>query len=916
MALPSSHHSKPLSTDDTNKKELKQETADMRGFTLMFEDTNMELKWNMAHLDRHIAITTRYLFWASFFQGLFFWGDVLENYGDRKEDSQALMSSYLFHLGLIRLLLGIFPLISCFLVSTGLLIPTQMTVFWMNLCYGVPSLAIFYLLRPSPSHWDSLFMIYGLCFCMLPKISPLNFIFGFSSAVIFTCIFIYISAFRLSLQSWLLSNTLLSFIAALFCYQTYSSERSSRERWLLRERLQLERIDLRIVASSIQDDLKRVSHDHDTTFQFDQMVYTTTNTNRSHSLLASINPQETPCPSILTEISSNSQPSSLITPLSNSKTQQRDRLVLFVKGISAWAICYGMGYTFDHGGEVNSSAAFALLMHTMGFSVFLVYITGGQLRWIALNGLIGISLLWLFSQTGMDNKWVVFSTHSVGYILLLTVIIVMFLIFGGVVLVWSHLIDFLKEVISRYPHVKDELSENKVLEQVLIGYISDLPLSLKNKLLKPIKANNTDVNNNNNSASKAKLGGLLQVTKDIVPCNNISSSTEDSENNINILHHRRVSKSKPNTTKLNNISTTTTQLVNNETDITIPHYRIVTNRNTNNTTSNKHNKDKSSSSSSSLCFFCRKAQVEYFVPACNAWKQQQQQQHDESTPPSNTINMCTPYTSLVQERDELCCTLTSERNTSASISTVHTALSIQHSEVVAALEKANARIRQLEQMYMSYSTQTQNTIEDMNKAHEERIKTLLSEHNAQLSAYKKSYKSIALQKLQQHVPKSPISTQYPLNVNPRQHAHNVISKPPLNTSEQKIHINTPTPVTISPVAAVSTVGNDNNDITAMQSNTELSVFEDNTNAYCTDVQSDVQYAFPNFNFNFNYRNNKNSLDEDFRSMDDMNMNVDIDMNSLDLSVSSEEINRLLDFEIFNYTNNNVDTYSKDMDDNY
>ena len=30
------------------------------------------------------------------------------------------------------------------------------------------------------------------------------------------------------------------------------------------------------------------------------------------------------------------------------------------------------------------------------------------------------------------------------------------------VLVWSHLIDFLKDVLIRYPQVKDEISENKV----------------------------------------------------------------------------------------------------------------------------------------------------------------------------------------------------------------------------------------------------------------------------------------------------------------------------------------------------------------------------------------------------------------------------------------------------------------------
>ena len=230
------------------KKELKQETADIRGFTLMFGNEAMEAKWNRQYMNRHISITTRYLFAATVFQGLFYWSDVLESDKD---------PSSLFHLLCLRLLIGGFTLLGCFLVSTGLVVPTQLTVFWVNLCYGFPSLAIFYLARPAVSVYDSFFLVYGLCFFMLPKISPLNFIFGFSGALLFTFLFIYISAFRLSFQQWLLSNTFLLCVVLLFCYISYSAERVSRERWLLRERLKRERINLRIVASSIQDDFTK-----------------------------------------------------------------------------------------------------------------------------------------------------------------------------------------------------------------------------------------------------------------------------------------------------------------------------------------------------------------------------------------------------------------------------------------------------------------------------------------------------------------------------------------------------------------------------------------------------------------------------------------------------------------------------------
>ena len=98
--------------------------------------------------------------------------------------------------------------------------------------------------------------------------------------------------------------------------------------------------------------------------------------------------------------------------------------------------------------SINTINTIVTIKRSMGFSVFLMLFTG-QIRWLALNGIVGLALMWVFNQTGMDNKWVVFSTHSVGYILLAVVIIIMILVFGGVVLVWSHLIEFLKEVLVR-----------------------------------------------------------------------------------------------------------------------------------------------------------------------------------------------------------------------------------------------------------------------------------------------------------------------------------------------------------------------------------------------------------------------------------------------------------------------------------
>lgn len=340
-----------------NKKELKNEINNIRGFTLIFENENMEMKWNLMHLERQIGITTRYLFAASFFQGLFYWSDCLEGQGD---------SIYLFHLGCVRLLLGGFTLFSCFLVSTGLIIPHQITVFWINMCYGLPSLAIFYLARPSASVFDSLFLVYGLCFCILPKVSPLNFIYGFSGALLYTFLFIYISAFRLTLQQWLLSNTFLMIIVSLFCYISYSAERISRERWLLRERLKRERINLRIVASSIQDDLTRAAND-ERNYPLDVMTqhnFRYDQTGKAISLLANLGGNNS---SISGKNSNNNNAeqdskrsengdnmndtTSIATTTSNNVNagiiKKQQEMTLFFKSLGGWALCYGMGYAFD-----------------------------------------------------------------------------------------------------------------------------------------------------------------------------------------------------------------------------------------------------------------------------------------------------------------------------------------------------------------------------------------------------------------------------------------------------------------------------------------------------------------------------------------------------------------------------------------
>jgi hypothetical protein len=321
-----------------------------------------------------------------------------------------------------------------------------MTLWWMNIVYGIPTLALFYFARSTASHWDSLFLVYGLCFFMLPKISPLNFIFGLSGAAVLSFIYIYISAYRLPFQEWLLSNVLLIVLISLFCYMSYSSEKISRERWLLKDILKQERINFRIISSSIQDDLSRTVNDersfpldvHYISQQSSNTISTMTPHNQFYyyvstqqrnalhyasqtlkKVLGKKFPQflnknkdkseDSLEHSAITEVpyidnSNNIINNDIINTTSNNMIINNDnnnddeyieslknhhfnsnhykqpnnmkiRLELFYKGMFAWCLCYAMGYAFDIE-EVNKSAAFALLMHSMGFSAFLMVFTG------------------------------------------------------------------------------------------------------------------------------------------------------------------------------------------------------------------------------------------------------------------------------------------------------------------------------------------------------------------------------------------------------------------------------------------------------------------------------------------------------------------------------------------------------------
>jgi len=479
--------------------EVKVEKQGIRGLTLLFENKEMERKWSLLHMSQTRNMTMRSLVGSSLFQAVFFWSDVLESQRFEKLEIGMFMT------GTVRLALGLSSLLLCFFVALRLIQPTQMTLYLANMLYAVPTLLIFYSNRPEHTHWDSLYLSYGLAFFLLPKMSPLKFSYATAGSLILTIIFIYTSAFRLSFQEWMLSNVFVLSIFSLMSYVSYSSERASRERWLLKQRLEREKISLRLVAGSIQDDLRRAAREDQIKGNLRRLEIMSVSRGLQDGLQDSLQMAKKSisairggglmsAPSLFWPATGASASENPAAPSSNAaitgdlkREDMKKNLVLFFKGLSAWAMVVLMSYTFDMASragrtrsapqeytEVSNSTAFVLLMHTFGFSVFLLYFTG-QIRWLLINGMVGLTLMWMFNLSGMDRKWIVFGTHTVGYIILLVVVIVMVLVFGGVVMVWSNLMEFLKDILTRYPQVKGELSENKLLEQVIVSVISELP---------------------------------------------------------------------------------------------------------------------------------------------------------------------------------------------------------------------------------------------------------------------------------------------------------------------------------------------------------------------------------------------------------------------------------------------------------
>jgi hypothetical protein len=707
------------------KKDISFEEQTLGGFTLIFQDPNMETKWQSCHLLRQTRLAQRLLFFSGLYQGLFYCSDLIDSQelmnassstsSDPSSPSPHLLSahwtSYFFLFTSMRLFIGVLFVLASFFVSIGLLIPKQSTLCCFQLIYGLPTITIFYLTRSKNTQWDYLFLVYGLCFFALPKISPLNFIYAFYGVAFYTIMFISLSTYQLTFTEWFLSTIYLLMIVLLFLYISYSSEKSARERWLLRERLHREHIDLKIVVSSIEDDMKKAVELRSNYYygQQQQQQGQQQLQRRHQNSMEGVSDHRKRKYHQHPEESIQLSREMGGTGDNNDRERKRNlSLILFFKGLGAWGLVMLTGYAFDTFNSnpmasLSNSAPFALLLHSTGFSIFLLYFTG-QVRWFILNGVVGITMVSILHHSGLNNRWVVISTHSIGYILLAVVCIVMFLVFGGVVLVWSRLIEFLRDIVLRYPQVKDELREEKLLEQVLVRYLSSSSFDKKTFV-------------DEEAGDSTSLFSSSSLTSSPSPSSHSHHDLCPETRNPNERHERdghgdyKIGES------------LLAQVI---------------------TSSSSSSTSFSSSTLHPQCYFCHKPHPPYLLQVCNGWlpHEKSSSSSSNSTPGAggSGINLCTPYTQVVKSRDDLKDELVMKIEEVKRLQINYDVVVREVIEREKMIEKEREEKRKLLERLEKEEKEWNDRIKREREKRSEDITRIIGEHNKQLSEVKRLYR--------------------------------------------------------------------------------------------------------------------------------------------------------------------------------
>ncbi|GAB9462765.1 hypothetical protein Gpo141_00000248 [Globisporangium polare] len=670
-------------------------TVRLNQFTLRFEDAALEDAYQASIHKRKKALWLRSLIPAAGSHILFGLGDCIEH---PIANLQVTLPA--------RVFLAVLQISMFVLVNWDLIQAHETTMLLVSVCNGIPSLLLYALQRTSLHQWDALFVIFGLSFYTIPKITPLGFISStcgsWATAVLYTVL-----SFAIRPPSRPAESVLGLFYCApvigIFNTISYYSEYNSRERFVLRRRLSSESISLAVAR---------------------------TNT--------------------------------LLTPYEGTdrffKTLAHSNGPTFFFGVFLWGAFTTGGWASlpDTLKFVDEQTGWAWFSHCAGMTVFLLVMTR-QLMWLFVVPVLGSVILWMMSLT-MPSEWIIISAHSVGYGLLVASVIVAMGVFSWFVCAWKELVSFLTRSCFLYPQLQAGLeSEYPLLVKIVSEYTAGFDPEILSSRMPASKALVGSVSTTEVRALRSGADdegrhrhhnhhqGLLQSTTSPRrrPMRTVKAKLLV---NGDAPHHRHengmvmeyaddaeLELSRPE-------ELVRSELVSEHVDAAGKMVSVLP------------------SFKAGKCFFCSKNDAEHFVPACGMWGKwthwrMNQQQHGSSGHQRSgsgsllakpVVSMCTSYYDIQNQKSELELRVTRLEETNAGLSRQIAQVRTTERETAGVAVHLKSEMRALEDKFAldlqrheaQWQQKMKTVLEESNRiAHERKLE--LKRHEASRAAQQK-----------------------------------------------------------------------------------------------------------------------------------------------------------------------------------
>ncbi|RHY90657.1 hypothetical protein DYB35_009445, partial [Aphanomyces astaci] len=163
---------------------MEHTTVCVNKYTLQFEDANLEASFQAFSHTRKKTLWLRSLIPAAISHLVFAWGDSLEHDPSRLQVTLPA-----------RLLLIVMQCSTYFLVKWDLVKADEQLMFALALCHGIPTLLLFTLQHAMLHQWDALFVVFGLSFYTIPKVTPLGFVYSTMGSTITMVVYFAIALF-------------------------------------------------------------------------------------------------------------------------------------------------------------------------------------------------------------------------------------------------------------------------------------------------------------------------------------------------------------------------------------------------------------------------------------------------------------------------------------------------------------------------------------------------------------------------------------------------------------------------------------------------------------------------------------------------------------------------------------------------